>query len=71
MVEEKIKLVKILCGDCRHFEDTGLKDIIQYDRRKSYVKGRIQVRFYCNAYREYLGKLYSMCKRFESVYQDE
>lgn len=69
--EIKIRLKKILCSDCKHFEDTGIKDIIRYDKRCRVIKERIQVRFYCKAYREYLTKFYSMCKRYDSVYENE
>jgi hypothetical protein len=64
MTELKFKLEKILCNSCRHFEDSGLKDFVQYSS-KGYIKGKIQVRFYCHAYQEYLSKLYSSCVKHE------
>lgn len=60
MSEIKFKSDNILCRTCKSFEDTGLKDFIQYSSR-GYVKSRIQVRFYCHKYMEYLTKFYSRC----------
>lgn len=60
----KYQLNPILCYSCKHFEDAGLKDFIQYSQRGN-VKGRVQVRFYCHVYKEYLQKLYSGCVKYE------
>ena len=57
MKEEIVINVNIpLCPKCKDFEDTGLKDYIAYGKNGR-VKGRVQVRFYCHAYMEYLTKL--------------
>jgi hypothetical protein len=60
----EFKFTKILCNECNHFEDTGLRTFIQYDKSRRFIKGRVQVRFYCHGYMEYLQKLYSRCLKF-------
>lgn len=64
MSELKFKFNTILCKSCIHFEDTGLRDYVVYSSRGK-VKGRVQVRFYCHKYKEYLSKLYSRCSSYE------
>jgi hypothetical protein len=64
MTELKFKFEIVLCKTCRHFEDSGLKDVILYSK-KGNVRGRFQVRFFCYVYQEYLAKLYSKCVRYE------
>jgi hypothetical protein len=61
----KFKFDNILCKSCKHFEDTGLHDFIQYSKQ-GHVTGRVQVRFYCYGYKEYLTKLYSRCVSYIS-----
>ena len=46
---------KILCRNCRHFEETNLSDAL------------VWIQYYCAGYREYLEKLYYSCKRFDSL----
>lgn len=58
------KIKSILCKSCINFEDTGLKDYMIYSK-KGKVISKIQVRYYCRKYMEYLTRFYSGCKYYE------
>lgn len=66
MTELEVEIVnqdKLLCLSCEHFEDMGLREVIIYGK-KGKVKGRIQVRFFCHRFQEYLQKFYSKCLKY-------
>jgi len=64
--DEDVRMEYSICSSCIYFEDRGLQTFIMQGIRGR-PKSKVQVRYFCNAFSEFLSKLYSKCHRYEKV----
>lgn len=62
----EFRLEPIKCVNCIHFEDRGLRTDYFYNGKKRPLR-KVETRFYCKFFKEYLTTFYQNCTAYKGV----